>query len=282
MSLESAVGPAVTKCGDSEFKWGSRTYIMGIINLSPDSFSGDGLKTADAAMAQAEEFIKEGADIIDVGGESTRPDSKPVSPEEEMDRIVPFIRRLAKITKIPISVDSYKTGVARSALDVGACMINDISSLKEEPGLAGLAAERGVPIILTSNERGRQVDDIMAAVRDNLRRLIEKTVKAGVSRENIIIDPGIGFGKTVQQNLEIMRRLEEFRALGRPLLIGTSRKSVIGAVLDLPVEQRLEGTAATVAICISRGADIVRVHDVRQMKLVCKMSDAVVRGNFKG
>jgi len=255
---------------------------MGIINLSPDSFSGDGLKTADAAMAQAEEFIREGVDVIDVGGESTRPDSKPVSPEEEMDRIVPFIRRLAKITKIPISVDSYKTGVARSALDVGACMINDISSLKEEPGLAGLAAERGVPIILTSNERGRQVDDIMAAVRDNLRRLIEKTVKAGVSRENIIIDPGIGFGKTVQQNLEIMRRLEEFRALGRPLLIGTSRKSVIGAVLDLPVEQRLEGTAATVAICISRGADIVRVHDVRQMKLVCKMSDAVVRGNFKG
>ncbi|MDD5313180.1 MAG: dihydropteroate synthase [Dehalococcoidia bacterium] len=270
------------RCGGMEFRWGSRTYIMGIINLSPDSFSGDGLKSADAAMAQAEAFMQEGVDFIDVGGESTRPDSKPVSVEEEIDRIVPFIRRLSKATRIPISVDSYKTKVIRSALDAGACMINDISSLREESGLAGLAAERGVPIILTSNERGRQVEDIMKAVKDNLNRLIEKTIKAGVSRENIIIDPGIGFGKTVQQNLEIMRRLEAFRALGRPILIGTSRKSVIGAVLDLPVEQRLEGTAATVAIGICKGADIVRVHDVRQMKLVCRMSDAIVRGNFKG
>jgi dihydropteroate synthase len=268
----------VTHCGRSMFRWGERTYIMGIINLSPDSFSGDGLCDVKAAMAQAEKMVEEGADIIDVGGESTRPDSASISEEEEIRRIVPFIKEAAKALGVPVSVDTYKMEVARWALHEGACMINDISGLSVAPDLVVLAAQRNVPIILMSNERGRPASNIMESVTGNLRHLIGVALAAGVKQENVIIDPGIGFGKTVAQNLELLRRLDELSVLGRPILLGTSRKSFIGKVLGVEVTDRLEGTAATVAIGISKGADIVRVHDVKEMRLISRMSDAIARG----
>ena len=271
-----------TRCGDSIFCWGQRTYIMGIINLSPDSFSGDGYSNLNLALQQAQKFIDDGADIIDVGGESTRPSSKPISVDEESHRVIPYIEKLSSTIRLPISIDTYKVEVARRALDAGASIINDISGLKVQPNVATLAADRKVPLILTSNQRGNTVENIIEFVLDDLSQLIRQSLNAGINWNNIILDPGIGFGKTVLQNLEILRSLEAFQALKRPLLVGTSRKSMIGAVLDLPVEKRLEGTAATVAIAIAKGADIVRVHDVKQMKLVCRMADAIVRGNFIG
>jgi len=268
-----------TSCGDTRFRWGERTYIMGIINISPDSFSGDGLGgDMDAVSRQAQDFITGGADVIDVGGESTRPNSEPVSAEEEIKRVIPAIERLAKEITAPISIDTSKSEVAAAALQAGACIVNDVWGLKQDIKLADVAAEAGVPIILASNQRNQPCKgDIMVEIIEDLRKSIAITQKAGVSAENIIIDPGIGFGKTLKQNLEIIRRLAELEVLNKPILLGTSRKSVIGLVLELPAEQRLEGTAATVAIGIANGADIIRVHDVRQMVRVCRMSDAVIR-----
>jgi dihydropteroate synthase len=253
---------------------------MGIINLSPDSFSGDGLGgDISAAQAQARRFIAEGADIIDVGGESTRPGAKPLSLEEELHRVIPAIERLAGELPVPVSIDTYKSAVASRALAAGARMINDVWGLKQDPGLARVAAEAGVPIILASNQRDRPCQhNIMAELLLSLQRSIALAKAAGIPEQNIIIDPGIGFGKSLEQNLEIIRRLAELRTLGKPILLGTSRKSVIGLVLDLPPDQRLEGTAATVAIGIANGADIIRVHDVGPMARVCRMSDAIVRG----
>ena len=270
--------PGVTRCGKTTFRWGERTYVMGIINVSPDSFSGDGLSTVDAAVAQAQRFIAEDVDILDVGGESTRPNSAPITVEEELRRVIPVLERLAGKVNVPLSVDTYKYEVARRALDAGAEMLNDIWGLKLEPRLAKLAAERKVPIILMSNQRDKPVKDIVPTVISDLKRAIDLALAAGVPWENIIVDPGVGFGKTLEQNLELVRRLDEIKVLGRPVLLGTSRKSMIGLVLDLPAEQRLEGTAASVAIGIAGGADIVRVHDVKEMMRVCKMSDAIVRG----
>jgi dihydropteroate synthase len=271
-------GPAETRCKGTVFCWGTRTYIMGIINLSPDSFSGDGLDSWNNAMERAQKMIEEGADIIDVGGESTRPLSNPLPVEEEIARVVPFIREAARVLAVPISVDTYKYEVARQALDAGANIINDISGLREAPDLVKLAAERDVPIVLTSNERGQAVANILESVTGNLTRLISAAEKAGVTLHNIIIDPGIGFGKTPEQNLEIIRRLDELKTLERPILLGTSRKSFIGKVLGTEADNRVISTAATVAIGIAKGADIVRVHDVAHMKIICRMSDAVVRG----
>jgi len=267
----------VTRCGKTTFRWGERTYIMGIINVSPDSFSGDGLSTVDAAVAQAHRFAAEGADILDVGGESTRPKSEPISIDEELRRVIPVLERLNGKIELPLSVDTYKYEVALQALGAGADMLNDIWGLKQEPRLAKLAAERGVPIILMSNQRENPVKDIVPDVISDLKRAVDLSLDAGVAWQNIIIDPGIGFGKTLEQNLELVNRLDELKVLGRPILLGTSRKSMIGLTLDLPAEERLEGTAATVAIGISKGADIVRVHDVKQMVRVARMSDAVVR-----
>jgi dihydropteroate synthase len=271
---------AATQCGKTEFRWGERTYIMGVINLSPDSFSGDGLDSdIEAAQAQARRFIAEGADIIDIGGESTRPGSKPVSVDEELQRVIPAIERLANELPVPISIDTYKSVVASRALTAGASMINDVWGLKKDQYLARIAADTGVPIILTSNQRDEPCqNDIMAEVISSLEKSITLAKEAGVAEQNIIIDPGIGFGKSLEQNLEIIRRLAELKSLGKPILLGTSRKSVIGLVLDLPPDQCLEGTAATVAIGIAHGADIIRVHDVKQMVRVCRMSDAIVRG----
>lgn len=267
----------VTRCGNAVFEWGKRTYVMGIINVSPDSFSGDGLSTVDEALAQAQDFVAAGVDIIDVGGESTRPGSAPISIGEELRRVVPVIERLANEVSVPLSVDTYKLEVARRALDAGAYMLNDIWGLKVEPKLAVLAAERNVPIILMSNQRDKPQRYIVPAVISDLKRAIDLALDAGVPWENIIVDPGIGFGKKLEQNLELVRRLDALKVLGRPILLGTSRKSMIGLVLDLPPEQRWEGTAASTAIGIAKGADIARVHDVREMVRVCRISDAIVR-----
>ncbi len=268
-----------TRCGPLTLEWGSRTYVMGIVNVTPDSFSGDGLAhDADAALEQALRFQAEGADIIDVGGESTRPGHTPVDAEEEMRRVVPVIRLLASRLHVPVSVDTYKHEVAREAVAAGASMINDVWGLKREPALAELAAREGVPIVLMHNQAGAVYADLLPDVIASLRASMETALGAGVPAENIILDPGLGFGKTAEHNLELLRRLSEMTALGQPLLVGTSRKSTIGLVLDLPVEERLEGTAATVALAIAGGADVVRVHDVKAMTRVARMSDAVVRG----
>jgi len=279
----------ITRCGNTEFRWGERTYVMGIINLSPDSFSGDGITALEAAVAQACRFTEQGADILDIGGESTRPGSVPVSIDDEIKRVVPVIERLASEVSIPLSVDTYKSEVARRALEAGAEILNDQWGLKQDSQLAEIAAEKGVPLILMSNQRDKggydvgiqrdtaYYEDVMVEVTSSLRKSLELALRLGVPRENVILDPGIGFGKTWQQDLEIVRRLEELKELGRPILIGPSRKSLIAHVLKLPAGERIEGTAAVVAIGIANGADIVRVHDVEQMVKVCRMSDAIVR-----
>ncbi|MGD1119926.1 MAG: dihydropteroate synthase [Dehalococcoidales bacterium] len=278
--MKTALAP--TRCRDTEFRWGEKTYIMGIVNLSPDSFSGDGIgDDVVRAAEQARRMVAEGADIIDVGGESTRPGTKPLSVEDvenEIKLVVPAIKRIAKEVSVPVSVDTYKSRVAESALEAGANMINDIWGLKKDPALARLAAQAKVPIILMANERDAPPKaGIVAKVLADLEAGIRIASTAGVTAENIIVDPGCGFGKTLEQNLELVNRLAELKALGKPILLGTSRKSMIGLVLDLPAEQRLEGNLAVTAIGIANGADMVRVHDVRQTVLVCRMSDAIIR-----
>lgn len=280
------------------FDWGTRTFVMGIINVTPDSFSGDGLMKSrdvlDAAIRQAEEFVTEGADILDIGGESTRPGSQPVAEQEEIDRVVPVIERLKKsFPDMLLSVDTYKSGVARRALQAGAAWINDVWGLRADPLMAQVAAEFVSPVVLMHNRSasessrvekrlgGRYVGtEYQDLIGDICKELMESVVIAqqhGISNERIILDPGIGFGKTVAQNLELIDRLDEVRALGYPLLVGPSRKSFIGYTLDLPPEERFEGTAAAVAICIDRGADIIRVHDVKGMLRVVRMTDAMIR-----
>jgi dihydropteroate synthase len=278
-----------TRCGGTEFRWGERTYVMGIINVSPESFSGDGLTSIEAAVTQARRFVDQGADILDIGGESTRPGAAPVPVDQEIRRVIPVIERLADEISVPLSVDTYKSPVAQRALEAGANMINDQRGLKKDRNLAELAAEWGVPLILMSNQRDKggydsgiqrdiaYYDDLMAEVTSSLTGSIELSLALGVPGENIIVDPGIGFGKSWRQELELIRRLNELKGLGYPILIGPSRKSFIGMVLELPTEERLEGTAAAVAIGIARGADIVRVHDVLPMVRVCRVSDAIVR-----
>ena len=268
---------------------------MGILNVTPDSFSGDGLGTdVDAVLRQAERFIEAGADILDVGGESTRPGATPVSAEVERQRVVPAIQAIARRFEVPISVDTWKAEVAAAALDAGAHMVNDVWGLRRDPQMAPLVAERQVPVIVMHNRSqvqhavqdvrlgGRYVGiayaDLMADVLHQLRGSIEIARRAGIPEVQIIVDPGIGFGKTVEQNLTLLNRLSELRALGRPILVGPSRKSFIGYVLNRPPEARLFGTAATVAVAILRGADIVRVHDVAEMVDVVRMADAIVRG----
>jgi dihydropteroate synthase len=254
-----------TKCGKTEFRWGEKTYIMGIVNLSPDSFSGDGI----------------GGDIKRTVEQAQRMSIDDF--EEELRLVIPAIKRLVKEIPVPISIDSYKSRVAEQALDAGASMINDIWGLKQDPSLARLAAERGVPIILMANERDAPPKaGIVAKVLADLENGIKIALKAGVPPENIIVDPGCGFGKTLEQNLELVNRLGELKKLGKPILLGTSRKSMIGLVLDRPADQRLEGNLALTAIGIANGADIVRVHDVKETALVCRMSDAIIRRGFIG
>ncbi len=259
---------------------------MGIINVTPDSFSGDGVVDANAAVAKAWRFVEDGADIVDIGGESTRPGSQPVPADEEMRRVLPVIERLrAENFPLPISVDTYKPEVAKSALQAGACIVNDIFGLRQ-PGMMELVAELK-PVVVIMHMQGTpqtmQINptyqDCVREIAEFLRQQAEAAMKMGLPKERIVVDPGIGFGKTVEHNLEILRRLREIKALGFPVLIGTSRKSFIGKVLGIEVPtERVWGTAATVAIAIANGADIVRVHDVREMVQVVRMTDAIVRG----
>ena len=284
MQQKQPYTPNKTRIGNTLFEWGKRTYVMGIVNATPDSFSGDGLGAdVDAALGQALRFQSEGADIVDVGGESTRPTAvygkaAPVSEAEELRRVIPVIEALASELRIPISVDTYKAAVARRAIEAGAAMVNDVWGLRRDPDMAGVVADAGVAAALMHNQTHTRYADIVPNVIGALRRTAADAQAAGICRENIILDPGIGFGKTAEHSLEIMRRLREFRALDAPLLLGVSRKSVIGYALGLPVEERLEGTAAAVALCIAGGADIVRAHDVREMARVARMSDAIARG----
>ncbi|MCZ6892264.1 MAG: dihydropteroate synthase [Chloroflexi bacterium] len=276
--------PAYMMCRGQRFVWGVRTYVMGVVNISADSFSGDGTgDDVQAAVDQARRFEEEGADIIDVGGESTRafaghPRYEPISEDEELRRVMPVLERLISQVSVPVSIDTYKSGVARRALDAGVSMLNDIWGLQYDSALAGLAAEHNVPIVLMHNQKGTRYHDLISDVKAVLARSVGQAVEAGVPREAIIVDPGIGFAKGPEHNLQLISRLRELRELGFPLLVGPSRKSFIGLVLDLPVEQRMEGTAAAVALSVANGADIVRVHDVQTMVRVTRMADAVVRG----
>ncbi|MEE9198313.1 MAG: dihydropteroate synthase [Dehalococcoidia bacterium] len=267
-------------CRGREFRWGERTYVMGIVNVTPDSFSGDGLgHDVEAAVAQARRFEEEGADILDIGGHSTRPGHAPITQEEELRRIIPVIEGTARDTSLPISVDTFFSEVARRALQAGASMINDQWALRHDPQMARVAAEAGVPVVLMHNQRGTEYADLIPDIVSSLSQSIAVAQREGVLHKDIIVDPGLGFGKTLEHNLEVVRRLRELKGLAPALLVGPSRKSMIGRVLDLPVDRRVEGTAAVVALSIANGADIVRVHDVKEMVRVCRMTDAIVRGS---
>jgi dihydropteroate synthase len=269
----------LTVANGETLAWGVRTYVMGIINLTPDSFSGDGLGgDLDAVVAQALRFEEEGADILDLGAESTRPGHQKVSPEEELARLIPAIEAVAGQSKLPISVDTYKAEVARQAVEAGAVIINDIWGLKAEPELAKVAAATGAGLVLMHNQQGMEYRDLMPDLVSSLQASIKTALDAGVPRENVIADPGIGFGKTPDQNLAVLAGLDALKATGCPILVGSSRKSTLGLLLDLPADQRVEATAATVSLAIAGGADIVRVHDVKEMMRVCRVTDAVVRG----
>lgn len=284
--------------GNHLFEWGSRTYVMGILNVTPDSFSGDGLMyngdPIEQALRQAEHFLKYGADILDVGGESTRPGSQPVDADAEMQRVIPVVAAIHnEFPDALISIDTYKAQVAEAAFPAGAHILNDVWALRADPRLASVAAAFRVPVILMHNRSnpasvevrqqlgnayiGSTYEDLMDDVKRELLASVELAVAAGVEEARIILDPGIGFGKTREHNLELINRLDEVRSLGFPILLGPSRKSFIGFTLDLPADQRVEGTAATISVGITRGADIIRVHDVKEMARVAKMTDAIVR-----
>jgi len=286
------------KIGAVDFQWGVRTYVMGIVNVTPDSFSGDGIIApatdfVDRAIAQAQQMVADGADILDIGGESTRPGSQPITADEERQRVIPVIERLRSKVSVPISIDTYRADTARAALDAGADLVNDVWGLRMDAEIKRVVAQRGAPVVIMHNrskpkdavqtERlgGRYVGveyaDLLADVIRELRDQVETALDAGIAPGKIIVDPGIGFGKTVEQNLKLLDRLGELRVLGYPILLGPSRKGFIGFTLDLPVDQRVEGTAVAVALGIERGADIVRVHDVKSMVRAAKMTDAVVR-----
>jgi len=283
------------KINDFTFEWGTRTYIMGILNLTPDSFSGDGLADQDqeTALHQAREFVRSGVDILDIGGESTRPGAARVSAQEEMDRVLPIINLLAGEFDTLISIDSYKAEVAEAALKEGADIVNDVWGLRADPALGKIAAAAGVPVILMHNRSnpinaavkeqlggryiGVEYKNLLEDVKSELLESISLAHNAGIPDQNIILDPGIGFGKTVPQNLDVLDRLNEIRNLGYPVLLGPSRKSFIGYTLDLPLDDRIEGTAAAVAVGVVIGADIIRVNDVPEMIRVTRMTDALVR-----
>ena len=263
---------------DRRFDWGARTYVMGIVNVSPESFSGDGVDSVEAAVAQALRFEADGADIIDVGGMSTRPNFRELTEKQEQDRAIPAVRAISEAVSLPVSIDTYRSGVAMAALQAGADMVNDVTGFRHDPPMARVVAGWRVPAVVMHNQRGRPFHDVIADVREGFEESLALAQDAEVPREKLILDPGFGFGWTPPQSLEMIRRLGELRDFGLPLLIGTSRKSTIGTVLDLPEDERAWGTAATVALAIANGADIVRVHDVAEMVQVRKIADAIVRG----
>jgi len=286
-----------TFAGGRIFHWGRQTYVMGIVNVTPDSFSGDGLlrdaEFVERAVAQARQMLVGGAHVIDVGGESTRPGASPVDAAEEQRRIAPVIEALARESLGPISIDTYRSETARVALDAGAAIVNDVWALRRDERLAALVAARGAPVILMHNRSkpqdaafearlgpryvGSHYDNLLEDVARELTELVDIARRAGIAEHRIVVDPGIGFGKTVEHNLELLDRLDALQALNKPILVGPSRKSFIGYTLDAPPAERVEGTAAAVAIAIARGADAVRVHDVPSMARVARMTDAIVR-----
>jgi dihydropteroate synthase len=266
-------------CGSHVLPIGQRSLVMGILNVTPDSFSDGGRYVdVDRAVAHARELVEAGADIIDIGGESTRPGAEPVELAEELDRVMPVVHALVEQCPVPLSIDTYKSEVAESAIAAGAHIINDVWGAKRDPRIAEVAARYHVPIVLMHNRENRDYTDFFSDMVRDLRESVEIARKAGVPTENIILDPGIGFAKSLEQNLETMRRLDDIVALGYPVLLGTSRKSMIGRVLDLPTEERVEGTAATVALGVVKGCHIFRVHDVKEMKRVVTMMDAMLKG----
>lgn len=271
--------PPPTRWSGGNLVWGEKTFVMAIVNATPDSFSGDGLVDCPAAAADAaERAVAAGADMVDVGAESTRPGHTPIAAEEEIARLLPVLRAVRQRVGVPISVDTSKAAVAAAALDAGATLVNDVRGLTADAALAPLVAARGVPVVVMHDLPPDGRGDLVAGVLRELSRRLDRALAAGIAWDLLIVDPGFGFGKEWRQNLELLRRLGELRVLGRPLLVGTSRKGTIGRVLGLPEDDRVEGTAATVALAIAAGADIVRVHDARGMARVARMSDAVIRG----
>lgn len=276
--------PAPTRIGPSTLRWGDRTYVMGIINVTPDSFSSDGLLAGttdpvEAAVVQGRQMVAEGADLLDVGGESTRPGHEPVEPGEERARVVPVVAALrAALPETPISIDTTKVPVAEAALAAGADLINDVWGVGEDDALARLSADHGVPVVIMHNRIDPTYTNLMAEVIADLERAIERALARGVAWDGIIVDPGFGFGKTPEHNLVLLRELPALRMLRRPVLLGTSRKSTLGRILDLPATDRLEATLATTALGITGGVDIVRVHDVQANVRAARVSDAVIRG----
>lgn len=265
---------------DYTLEIGQRTYVMGILNATPDSFSDGGrFNEVEAGIEHAVKMVKEGADIIDVGGESTRPGAKEVTLEDELDRVVPLIKGIRENVNVPISIDTYKARVAEAALEAGANIVNDVWGLQREPEIAKVAARAGAPVIAMHNQKGSHYDeDIIEAMKKFFKKSIQIALDAGVPKEHIILDPGIGFGKTPEQNVIVMGRLHELHDLGYPILLGTSRKSMIGKILDLPSDERVEGTIATNVVGVMAGMEIVRVHDVKENLRAVKVADAIVRG----
>jgi dihydropteroate synthase len=274
-----------TRIGPRTFTWGTKTFVMGILNVTPDSFSGDGLIAGDdpagtvvVAVAQARSMADEGADLLDIGAESTRPGHRPVEEAEELARVIPIVAAVrAALPDMPISIDTTKPGVAAAAIAAGADLINDVWGVAPDDSLVRLAAERGVPIVLMHNRAEARYDDLIPEIVADLEAAIGRALAAGVPREEILVDPGFGFGKTAEHNLELLRHLPDLRVLGRPILLGTSRKSTLGKVLDLPADQRVEATIATTVIGIAAGVDVVRVHDVQANVRAARMADAVLR-----
>jgi dihydropteroate synthase len=278
--------PRPLAIGPRTFHWGERTWVMGILNVTPDSFSGDGLLAArpgtdrvGLAIAQARRMVDEGADLLDVGGASSRPGHVAVPEAEEAARVVPVIAALAtEMHEVPISIDTTSPSVAAAALDAGAHLLNDIWGVGPDPAMVRLAAERRVPIVLMHNRTEARYRDLVPEVIADLRRALDRALEAGVPQDHLIVDPGFGFGKTADHNLALLAALDALGALGRPILLGTSRKSTLGRLLDLPVDQRVEATLATTALGIAAGADIIRVHDVRGNVRAARVADAIVRG----
>jgi dihydropteroate synthase len=277
-----------TRIGPTTFAWGARTYVMGILNVTPDSFSGDGLLAAAAAdpvaiaVETARRMVAEGADLLDIGGESTRPGHAPVDGATEIARIVPVVAAVrAALPAVPISIDTTKPAVAEAALDAGANLVNDVWGVGPDDALPRLAAARRVPMVVMHNRREAVYADLMTEVVADLRVALDRAIGLGVDPDDLIVDPGFGFGKTAEHNLVLLRELGALRDLGRPILLGASRKSTLGLVLDLPADQRLEATIATTALGIAAGADLVRVHDVEANVRAARMADAVVRGTWR-
>lgn len=288
LNLASRPAPQATRIGPVTFRWGERTFVMGILNVTPDSFSGDGLLAGaatrpwDDALELARRMVSEGADLLDIGGESTRPGHEPLSAVDEIARVIPVIAAVrSALPETPISVDTAKPEVAEAALAAGADLLNDVWGTAPADTMATVAAAHGVPLVVMHNRPEARYSALLPEVIADLQAAIQRALDAGVPASDILIDPGIGFGKTADHNVTILRELAALRLLGHPIVLGTSRKSTLGRILDLPVEDRLEATLATTALGIAAGADLVRVHDVRANVRAARVSDAIVRGTWR-